>query len=104
MGSPKGPSKKEKAEAEAVRIEQKTQLAELDDEENRRIKKMLSGGRGTRGYRGGPMFRARPSNTAGGRVVASAASGANASAAASALRSGGARGGLRRTGPSLVTK
>lgn len=93
--SPKGPSKKEKADAEAVRIEQKTQLAELDDEENRRIKKLLSGARGTRGYRGGPMFRGRPSDTAGPRV---AAGGSSAAPGAANMRAGGRSGGMARPG------
>lgn len=79
------------------RAQQKTALAELDDEENRRIKKILSGSRGTRNYRGGPMFRGRATNSAAG-AARTAAGGASSAASAPALRSGGARGGLARTG------
>ncbi|MCE5292976.1 MAG: hypothetical protein LLG14_27590 [Nocardiaceae bacterium] len=91
---------KETAEELAAeqRAQQKTALAELDDEENRRIKKLITGSRGTRNYRGGPMFRARASDTAGRSAPRTAAGGSSSAASAPALRSGGARGGLARTG------
>lgn len=78
--------------AEDARQQQMVDSAELDDEENRRIKKLLSGSRGARGYRGGSMFRGRPSNTAA-RSAASAG-GAVGSPASAAMRSGGRSGGL----------
>jgi hypothetical protein len=77
--------------AAEARAAQATQIAELDDEENRRIKKLLTGSRGMRGYRGGSMFRQAPSNSAGAR---SAAGSGSASPGAAAMRAGGARGGL----------
>lgn len=83
--------------AEETRARQATDLANLDDEENRRIKKLLSGSRGTRNYRGGPMFRGRATNTSGGSAR-SAAGGTSSSANAGAYRSGGRAGGLSRTG------
>ncbi len=98
-------AKIEKAEqgvkdAEALAAEQralqKTAMAELDEEENRRIKKIISGSRGTRNYRGGPMFRGRASNKAG--PATSAASAGNSSPSAAVLRDAGTRGGLARSG------
>lgn len=95
-------SKQEKAakDAEALaneqRMAQKTALAELDEEENRRIKKIISGSRGTRSYRGGPMFRGRASNKAG--APTGAASAGSASPSAAVLRDAGTRGGLARSG------
>ncbi len=86
--------------AEVMRRRQMEDLAKLDEEENDRIKKLLVAGRnGTRGYRGGPMFRARPSNSAGrssaGNTAPRApAGGGSASPNAPAMRAGGARGGL----------
>lgn len=86
--------------AEEQRAEQRTQLAKLDDEENRRIKKILAGGRGTRSYRGGPMFRTRAGDRAGSPRTAA---GTGSSALnAEALREGGARGGKRDTYSSLL--
>ncbi len=93
-------AKSAEAGAEALRRRQMEDLAKLDEEENDRIKKLLVAGRnGTRGYRGGPMFRARPSNSAGrssaGNTAPRApAGGASASPNAPAMRAGGARGGL----------
>lgn len=46
---------------EQARIER----AQLDEEENRRRKRLFSAAAGARAFRGSPMFRARPSNTAG---------------------------------------
>jgi hypothetical protein len=86
----------------ALRDQQAAELADLNNQENSRIKKLLYAGRaGARGYRGGPLFRARPSNTAGAGTAAragssAAGSGAAGSAAAAAFRAGGIRGGLRR--------
>jgi hypothetical protein len=77
------------AEQRAMQMEQ---LANLDEEENRRIKKILVGGRyGARAYRGSPLARA-----------AVGASGARAGGAAApqsaAMAAGGARGGLPMSG------
>lgn len=75
------------------RAAQKTQLAELDDEENRRIKKLITGSRGTRNYRGGPMFRGRASDSAGAAPRAASAA-ASSSPSGAVLRDSGRRGGL----------
>jgi hypothetical protein len=75
------------ASAEALRRRQMEDMAKLDDEENNRIKKLLVAGRnGVRGYRAGPMFRARPTNAAGARNAAGAGS---AAPGAAAMRAGG---------------
>jgi hypothetical protein len=83
------------ASAEALRRRQMEDMAKLDDEENNRIKKLLVAGRnGVRGYRGGPMFRARPSNSATrGTAPRSAAGAGSAAPGAAAMRAGGMRGG-----------
>src|SRR5262245_31261107 len=64
--------------ADVLRRRQADELASLDDEENRRIKKILTARRGTRSYRGGPMFRGRAVDSAGSapRAAASGASSA----------------------------
>ncbi len=80
------------------RAMQATALAELDEEENRRIKKILTASRGTRNYRGGPMFRGRASNTAGASVSRTASAvPSGLSPASASMRAGGARGGLGRS-------
>jgi hypothetical protein len=91
--TPKMPGETQ-AEAD-LRARQAEDSAELDEEENRRIKRLLSASRGTRAYRGSPMFRARPSNSAG-RVTTAAGSG-TAGVGAIGMRAGGGRGGLART-------
>lgn len=86
------------AGAEALRRRQMEDIAALDEEENNRLKKLLVAGRnGTRGYRGGPMFRARPSNSAARSSMRSAAGGGSAAPGAAAMRDGGARGGMSGT-------
>jgi hypothetical protein len=97
----KARQKKADEEAAQLRAEQAKQLAELNSLENDRIKKLLYSGRvGLRGYRGGPLFRARPSNTAGagGRSGGASAAGGGAVAAATsaALAANGVTGGLLR--------
>lgn len=88
-------------DAAAIAAEQRAlqmqQLAELDDEENRRIKKLISGARGTRNYKGGPMFRSRSGNSAGGSASSAAGAGSSSPNSA-AFRSGGMAGGLRGRG------
>lgn len=51
---------------------QKTQSAKLDATENDRRKRLLSAAEGVRSYAGSPLFRARPSNTAGGNTTSDA--------------------------------
>ena len=81
-----------------LRKRQTIERGQSADEENRRIKGMLVGGRyGTRGYRGSPLFRARPSNTAGVALRTSSSVG-GASPASAAQAAGGARGGMSRGG------
>lgn len=88
--------------AEEQRAMQRTALAQLDQEENRRIKKILAGGRGTRSYRGGPMFRTRAGDRAGGGGLRTAAGTGSAALNAEAMREGGARGGKRDYYSSLL--
>ena len=93
-----GMSPSDKKQQTELRRRQAEDLGRISDEENRRIKGMLISGRyGTRGYRGSPLFRARPSNTAGVALRTATAAG-NANPAAGALMAGGARGGLSRGG------
>ncbi len=100
MASVEAAAKEAGINAEVMRRRQMEDLAKLDQEENDRIKKLLVAGRnGARGYRGGPMFRARPSNAAGRSSATSAAprapaGGGSASPSAPAMRAGGTRGGL----------
>lgn len=57
--------------------QQRLMQADLDEEENRKRKQLLSAAQGIRAYSGSPLFRAAPSNKAG-RAAPSAAAGANA--------------------------
>lgn len=64
--------KKPKAPAEdpstiALRERQVADLSKLDEDENRRLKTLMTATRGSRMFRGSPVTRARPSNTAGTR-------------------------------------
>jgi hypothetical protein len=83
---------------EQLAKQQANELANLNDEENRRIKKLIMGGRGTRGYRGSPLLRAAPGNSAGRAASAGGASGV----AAANFRDAGARGGLQRGGMNVA--
>lgn len=60
---------------DAIAEQQKLAQAELDAEENRKRKQMLSSATGIRAYRGSPLFRAAPANTAGRAATAAATSG-----------------------------
>jgi hypothetical protein len=78
------------AEQRAMQMEQ---LAKLDEEENRRIKKILVGGRyGARAYRGSPLARAAAGGGGGARAAGVAAP------ASAAMAAGGTRGGLAMSG------
>lgn len=83
---------------DALLEQQRLEQADLDSEENRRRKRLLSAATGMRAFAGSPMFRAAPANTAG-RAAAAAASvgGAGAASAGGTYSSGGggARGGSR---------
>jgi hypothetical protein len=93
-----GMSVSEKKQQVELRRRQTEELGKISDEENRRIKGLLVSGRfGTRGYRGSPLFRARPSNTPGVALRTATAAG-NTNPSAGALAAGGARGGLSRGG------
>jgi hypothetical protein len=79
------------AEQRAMQMEQ---LAQLDEEENRRIKKILVGGRyGARAYRGSPLARAAAGGSGGGARATGVAAPASA-----AMAAGGTRGGLAMSG------
>lgn len=93
------------AEADAARMRQIQfqEMADLNDEENRRIKKMLMGAFGTRMYRGAPLTRAAASNTRGGPLALAAAGGVAATPTSPVLRSSGARGGASH-GARVVTR
>jgi hypothetical protein len=63
--------------------QQRLQMARLDEEENRRRKRLFSAAQGVRAYRGSPLFRAAPGDTAGvGAAVARAVGAASARAGA----------------------
>ncbi len=61
-------SKKPKPSPEQIQIqrEQLIQITELDDQENKRRKQLLSNAAGLRAFKGSALTRATPSNTAGG--------------------------------------
>lgn len=81
MSKKKAP--KPTAEQQQIQRQQLIQLTELDDDENRRRKQLLSNAAGIRAFKGSALTRAAPSNSAGGtRTPAFAAprsSGAGAS-------------------------
>lgn len=59
---------------------QKQQSATLDATENDRRKRLLNAAEGIRAYSGSPLFRARPSNTAGTNTTSDAPVRSNAPA------------------------
>lgn len=68
--SPKQPAiTQDQLDLEAM---QKTTSAKLDAQENDRRKRLLNAAEGVRAYGGSPLFRARPSNTAGGNTTSDA--------------------------------
>lgn len=76
--SPKQPAiTQDQLDLEAM---QKTASAKLDAQENDRRKRLLSAAEGVRAYGGSPLFRARPSNTAGGNTTSDMPVRSNASA------------------------
>lgn len=78
LSKPKAP--KDDPATVAMRARQAEELTKLDEEENRRIKRMLLAARGTRMYRGSPLTRGAVGNTAGA-ASGSGAGGGSASAA-----------------------
>jgi len=92
-------AKNDKAMQEAIMARQQEELANLNDEENARIKKMLVGGRyGLRGYRGSPLFRMAPSNTAGRGGAGGYSGGGTAVSGGGSQAAYGRTGGLLRGG------
>lgn len=83
--------RQKEADAESARLReiQFAEMGKLNDEENRRIKKLLLGGRyGTRGYTNSPLFRQAASARSAAPVM-SAAGGSSGAAGAAAMRAGG---------------
>jgi len=69
-GSPSTPQvTQDQLDLEAM---QKTTSAKLDAQENDRRKRLLNAAEGVRAYGGSPLFRSRPSNTAGGNTTSDA--------------------------------
>jgi hypothetical protein len=63
FGKPKAPKPTEaQKQLEASQV---LQLTKLDAQENERRKRLLSAAQGVRAYRGSPVFRSSPSDTAG---------------------------------------
>lgn len=94
--APKKP-KVDTSAQDAIAAQQRIDAAELDSEENRRRKRLLSAAMGVRAFTGSPLFRAAPANTAG-RAAAAAAAVGGASAAGpggSGYTGAGTRGGSR---------
>lgn len=96
-------AKNDKAIQDAILARQQEDLANLNNEENLRIKKMLLGGRyGVRGYRGSPLFRMAPGNSAGrggaGGSAGGGGGGGTAASGAGAQASFGRIGGFLRGG------
>lgn len=99
MNTPDAP--KEDPETKAMRARQIEQLAELDDQQNTRIKRMFNARFGTRSYAGSPMSRGRPSNTAGKPLYAPRGVGGGGVAGGASAPYGG-RGGSARVRGQLV--
>ena len=75
FGKPKAPKPTEaQKQLEASQV---LQMTKLDAQENERRKRLLSAAQGVRAYRGSPVFRSSPSDTAG-----SASSGSSSGAGA----------------------
>jgi hypothetical protein len=81
---------------DAMLAQQREQQATLDSEENRRRKRLLSAAQGARAYRGSPLFRAPPSNTAGASAAAVPAFIARPGAGGAAGAGGGSAGSFVR--------
>lgn len=92
--TPEMPDMSDTPEEKALKSRQMTELAKLDDQENRRIKGILAGRQSTRLVRGARM----KGGSRGGSGASPAVSSSAASVAASAagfIRSGGGGGGSR---------
>lgn len=75
--------------------QQNLDRAKLDEEENRRRKRLFSAAQGARAYRGSPLFRSAPSNTSGGGAAAPAVA-ATRAGSTGAVGGGGPSGGYAR--------
>ncbi len=81
-----------------MRERQVAQLAELDEQQNIKIKRMFNASRGSRSYAGNPSQRAAPANTAGKPLYAPRGTGGGGvagGAAAGGYGGGGGRGRAR---------
>lgn len=78
--------------------QQKLMQAELDAEENRRRKRLLSAAQGIRAFRGSPLFRASPSNSVGRVAGAAAVVGGTGTGGSSGSTYTGATGGYYGSG------
>lgn len=87
MKSPKAP--KPTPEQLALEKLQAEQLANLDTQENERRKRLFRAVQGIRAFRGAPILRAAPSDTAG-KANAAVFAGQNSSGAAATTARGGA--------------
>jgi hypothetical protein len=85
LGKPAAP---DTSAQDQLLAQQKEQQAALDDEENRRRKKLLASAQGARAYRGSPLFRAPPSNSAGGAAPVAAVVGRAGSAGSGGAAAG----------------
>lgn len=89
MSSKKAP--KPTAEQVQIQKQQLIQLTQLDEEENRRRKLLLSNSGGVRAFKGSALTRGTPSNTAGVSRVAAFAPPSGGSVAGGATPSSGGR-------------
>lgn len=86
MKKPKAP--KEDPSTILMRERQVADLSRLDEEENRRVKQLLVSQRGGRFFRGSPMLRARPSDSAAPAAGAVGGAGAAPRSMVTAVRQG----------------
>jgi hypothetical protein len=92
-------AKSDQALQQQILARQQEDLANLNDQENSRIKKMLVGGRyGTRGYRGSPLFRLAPGNSAGRGAGGGGGAAAGGGGGGTAASGGGAQANYGRIG------
>lgn len=94
--NPKIPDMEETEEQKTMRQQQMEQLAKLNDEQNRKLKRLLGASQGMRAFRGSAMGRGSPGNRSagGGASLMPAYGGTAFSSGTGGTRSSRPRGGM----------
>ncbi len=79
----------ETPEQAAMRAQQAEMLAKLNDEQNRKLKRLLSAASGMRAFRGSALSRGTPGNRAGTGIASLIDTGGSSSGSAGAAAGGG---------------